>query len=143
MGLAIIAEKINFKAKNITKMKDFIIIKSSISYNTTILVDVCVCMCVCVCARAHYTNVEEQSKRALKCKMTDLALNCGLMVALHHPVLPLRRAGGTDVRSSCICSKHKTRGKEKSSESDCQGGFVSLSKFISLNTKYILPCNSK
>lgn len=47
MGLAIIAEKINFKAKNIPKMKDFIIIKGSISYNTTILVD----MCVCVCAR--------------------------------------------------------------------------------------------
>lgn len=137
MGLAIIAEKINFKAKNITKMKDFIIIKGSISYNTTILVD------MCVCAHAHYTNVEEQSKKALKCKMTDLALNCGLMVALHHPVLPLRRAGGTDVRRSCICSKHKTRGKEKSSENDCQGGFVSLSKFISLNTKYILPCNSK
>lgn len=47
MGLAIIAEKINFKAKNIPKMKDFIIIKGSISYNTTILVDI-VCVCVCV-----------------------------------------------------------------------------------------------
>lgn len=44
MGLAKIAEKINFKAKNITKMKDFIIIKGSISNNITILVDVCVCV---------------------------------------------------------------------------------------------------
>lgn len=133
MKLAIIAKKINFKAKNTVGLH-FIIIKGSINHNTKVLVG----------RIYNQPNIEKQTRGALKCKMISPVLKCALRVSLHHPT-PSFLSEEWETQMFAAALFVVSIKLEQSSGSDCHGDFVSihLSKFISLNNEYILPCNSK